>query len=459
MEWLRQSVRDSRKQYRNEVERFMAISAELKGHARRLKDPNNICGSISNMDAATMAKQVDDSNAKATPPKTTSTPAVCVQPMLNFIKVMCSSACKSSPLTADINFGRRSGNRRLLGGIGGTGSSDALDPSNPAKSCSDPCFQPYMSSVMSMMTTVLGNKQCSSLMSDSRRALGPSRSLLGGTTTQSKGALKTMEIMMGMMCSKNAKGDYCMKLYSDMDNQGSGSATSFASAPAGSGSAAACPSAAEKAKLQELGCCWGNMELLFTQAMTMEEKGSGSAVSTKDSLKILRNEAATCGVTLSSKPCSDTAVSVAAIDSTVKLAGVTSAQFNAVAQKAYKKGVAKAAGEGAVVNIKSFKDVTGRRATELQVDSQVQLVGASASSASVAKVQANLQNKAAVQSSIQAEAVSTGSPALQAATVQSSSQATTYKVKGTAAVNSVGASAGSSILLLAVGVALALIQQ
>merc|ERR1719502_1593288 len=105
--------------------------------------------------------------------------------------------------------------RRLLGGQG-----QEVDFNDPGKMCKDPCFSPYMNSMLAFMNTMISDKECTAAFStDKRRSMAPSRMLLGGSMPASS-TMKYMELAMGMLCSKNAKGNYCMKLFNDMDKTG-----------------------------------------------------------------------------------------------------------------------------------------------------------------------------------------------------------------------------------------------
>merc|ERR1712072_1211620 len=88
--------------------------------------------------------------------------------------------------------------RRLLGGDMGD---------SPQEVCEDPCFVPWVRALLKAMGA-LNNPACAAMMDNDRRtAPSSSRRLLGGSNPDAD-QQQQMEVGIGMMCAKNAAGDY-----------------------------------------------------------------------------------------------------------------------------------------------------------------------------------------------------------------------------------------------------------
>jgi len=377
------------------------IIAKISGQDSR-RGKSNGCDSFNTMDAKSMAKAASQGKPKAIP-------ASCMSSILVFMKTLCSPACATSPLTKDFNemtSTRRTpttGGRTLLGGNDGTAQDDDPDPSTM---CGDPCLKPYMSSMVGVLKTIV-DPACKDLISTestSETTEQNNRRLLGGEGKEMTASDVTkIETSMGMLCSKNADGKYCMNLFTSEKDM------TFSSSNEN------CPTA-EKAQLNGLGCCWGNVLALL--ALTDTDKAKPAQMSTA---------AEACGVTLETTPC-QCALNLASVKTTVDLMGVTVTQFNSIAQKAFVAGVAKTAGlDPSSVAITSIKEVTTRRASKLRVESVVTALGEKASD--VGAMNTKLQDKSALQANI-VSASASGSP-LATATVSSSSGVASEEITGT----------------------------
>lgn len=134
-----------------------------------------------------------------------------------------------------------------------------------------------------------------------------------------------------------------------------------------------------------------------------------------EDMALLKQAAADCGVTLDYSKTCVVQVSTAVVKTQVSMAGITVQTFDKTAQGSFKSGVATTAGvTSKEVIITAYSDVTTRRATELQVDSEITLVG----SAAVAKadtVSSSVTDQSLLTSNIQAAAPA--GTALKSATV------------------------------------------
>merc|ERR1712224_190509 len=129
------------------------------------------------------------------------------------------------------------------------------------------------------------------------------------------------------------------------------------------------------------------------------------------------------------------------VNSDVVLGGISIAQFDSKAQQAFKSGTAKTAGvQSNQVSITSFKE-KARRATGLEVKSEVILMGDDTSKA--ASMKAKLNDKAALQTNL--KAADTGS-ALATSDVKSTNSKTGFTVQSSN-VSGAGAMAGSAFTM------------
>merc|ERR1711966_74439 len=331
-------------------------------------------------------------------------PASCTTPMIDFYKnTLCSDVCINSPLLTNISSSRRAGGRQLLGG-------DA--PSDPESACEDACFSPLMAGMITVMKTML--------LPECKTAFASSRRLLGGSTTD-EDSMAALELGFGMLCSENAAGSYCVTLIEGIENTNENT-TGFTSA------STCLASTSLQNSVSSLGCCWGNM---VTLSGIVDDDDS-------DFMEKVSSQAAACNIALSTTPCAS-GMSVATVESTVSLAGITLAQFQTTANEAaFKKGVATTAGVSTNLVAITETTTTARR-SGVQVKSTVTLVGDAANSQST--VQSDLQNTATLQSNIQSADSSSN---LASATVGTSAAASGSIVAGTQATNS-GSSAGMSV--------------
>ena len=365
-------------------------------------------------------------------------PASCITPMIDFLKnTMCSDVCINSPLLANMSSSRRAGGRQLLGGG---------PPSDPETACEDACFSPFMTGMITVMKTML--------LPECKTAFPSSRRLLGGLPDED--SMAALELAFGMMCSKNAAGSYCVTIGEGIKNTNENTTGTldlntyfFVILIIGlligflSGSTCLASTSLQNS-VSSLGCCWGNMVTL-----------SGINSDNDDFMEKVSKQAAACNIALSTTPCASGAwfhqlpqfkcgvnagMSVATVESTVSLAGITLAQFRTTANEAaFKKGVATTAGVSKNLVAITESTATARR-SGVQVKSTVTLAGDAANSKST--VQSNLQNTATLQSNIQSAALihqTSSSSNLASATVGASTAVSGSTVTGTA--NS-GSSAG-----------------
>merc|ERR1711966_24046 len=129
-----------------------------------------------------------------------------------------------------------------------------------------------------------------------------------------------------------------------------------------------------------------------------------------DFAALLDIEAEQCGITLETTPCTNgLGVDIVAIGITTRLSGITAANFDAPSREVYKQAVADTANQPGVtagqVLIIKFADVTVRRDTELEVNSQVILAGSETENAD--SIVAALSNTATFQAAIEALAAGT----------------------------------------------------
>ena len=294
----------------------------------------------------------------------------CVDGLMSFAETLCTPACQKSEM-----FGKSStSGRRLMGG----------DMESPSKACVDPCFSPLMSSFITLMKSAGNpeNPKCASLYdSSSRRNMG--RKLLGGNMDNMDS--NQVEIILGSLCSKNAKGDYCMELLEQIDNSSStsespsdrdakcasncdeqsdypsvGSSCNEIPCPTcdnlfttscktcattyGCGGCLDCNIAnsgecniqSNKIKMMKgLGCCFGTLVVMSSVA-----DSTTSTTSMANGVQDLK----TCGVTVSTTPCPMAGIEQVEVKAQTKLSGITIALFDSAAQTAFKKGMAKTAG-------------------------------------------------------------------------------------------------------------------
>jgi len=206
---------------------------------------------------------------------------------------------------------------------------------------------------------------------------------------------------------------------------------------------------AEKTAMEGLGCCFGTM---FAMAGLADE----SSTKTKDDPAAIANQMAACGMTLSSTPCAMPGIKQTEVKAQTKLAGVTVAQFDSTAQTAFKAGMAKTCGVASQkVVISGFKETTVRRATGLEVDSQVLLTGDAVDTAS--SVKTKMADTSALTTNIQAAGTSSN---LASASVSSSASQTSAVVAAdpSVQVGAVGMSAQASLATLALCLAAALMR-
>lgn len=138
---------------------------------------------------------------------------------------------------------------------------------------------------------------------------------------------------------------------------------------------------------------------------------------------------------------------MAVVKNTMDLAGVTAKQFQSPSmQTAFTKGFATTAAVSEDrVAITGFKEVTTRRATNLEVDTQVTLVGTEATATKTSTISTKLSDKTALQANIQTEATNSGATGLSSATVESTTTAAPVITTGTnPALNGGGGSSSSS---------------
>merc|ERR1711907_552368 len=360
-------------------------------------------------------------------------PDSCYTPVLDLVKTMCTSACQNSPM-----FNGGSSNRRLLVGIG----TDS--PGSPSSACNDPCFQPFMSGMIKAMTA-MSNSECANAFGSNRRSSG--RKLLGGQSMSSSDQAK-MEMVFGMLCTKNANGAYCMDQIEQMDRMEADGNSALDSACASNctqttgasvgsvcnqtlcpecdnnvslpacktcatnnggcgacvdcyvANADQCPMADnEKQFIQGLGCCFGT---IFAMAGIADESSTAESADPA----AIANELAACGITVSTTPCAMPGIEQTEVKAVTKLAGVTVAQFDSAAQTAFKSAMATTADVTAnKVIISGFSATTVRRSTGLEVDSQILLTGNAVSSAS--SVQTRMQDSTALATNLQSSGAST----------------------------------------------------
>lgn len=304
-----------------------------------------------------------------------------------------------------------------------------------------------------------------------------------------------VEIILGSLCSKNAKGDYCMELLEQIDNSSStsespsdrdakcasncdeqsdypsvGSSCSEIPCPTcdnlfttscktcattyGCGGCLDCNIAnsgecniqSNKIKMMKgLGCCFGTFVVM-----------SSVADARPDHIAVRRRvqDLKTCGVTVSTTPCPMAGIEQVEVKAQTKLSGITIALFDSAAQTAFKKGMAKTAGVSEKkVAILDYSEVTVRRAAGLQVDSQVLLTGSAVDTASA--VNAKISDTTALAANIQAEAP-TGS-AMKTVAVTSSSGTMVKVAADTTQVGGNGMTAQVSVASTLVGTLLSLL--
>jgi len=339
-------------------------------------------------------------------------PASCITPMIDFLKnTMCSDVCINSPLLTNMFSSRRAGGRQLLGGG---------EPSDPETACEDACFSPFMTGMITVMKTML-LPECKTAFPSSRRLLGG-----GGSGLPDEDSMAALELAFGMLCSKNAAGSYCVTIGEGISNTNENT-TGFLS-----GSTCLASTSLQNS-VSSLGCCWGNMVTL---------SGLDSDDDDSDFMEKVSKQAAACNIALSTTPCAS-GITVATVESTVSLAGITLAVFQTTANEfAFKKGVATTAGVSKNLVAITESTATARR-SGVQVKSTVTLAGDAANSKST--VQSNLQNTATLQSNIQSAALihqTSSSSNLASATVGASTAVSGSTVTGTS--NS-GSSAGMSV--------------
>merc|ERR1711907_232148 len=360
--------------------------------------------------------------------------------------------------------------------------------------CNDPCFQPFMSGMIKAMTA-MSNSECANAFGSNRRSSG--RKLLGGQSMSSSDQAK-MEMVFGMLCTKNANGAYCMDQIEQMDRMEAegnsaldtacasnctqttgasvGSACNQTLCPVCSNNvylpacktcatnaggcgacvdcyvanADQCPMADnEKQFIQGLGCCFGTM---FAMAGIADE----SSTSESADPAAVANELAACGITVSTTPCAMPGIEQTEVKAVTKLAGVTVAQFDSAAQTAFKSAMATTADVTAnKVIISGFSATTVRRSTGLEVDSQILLTGNAVSSAS--SVQTRMQDSTALATNLHSSGASTS---LASTTVASSSAQTgaTVAADPTVQVGSTGMTAPVSLATLVLCLAATLIR-
>jgi len=426
-------------------------------------------------------KETCDATKSLTPAQlaqSQNVPEKCAAGMLNLLSTMCTPDCQKSPM---LSGSRRDSAPSFMADFGSTKTaSRALlggDMSDASKACTDPCFQPLMTSMIKYMG-VQADPDCAAAEPSS------SRRLLGGQSAKEQ---EQAEISMGFLCAKNAKGDYCMDLMQALDSSSSASkpptaAPTPAATPAsgcnevevgtnidivaGALYAAdgsvhvptpdefgtnktvpqaglwcpgvkACSTGAKPVvtQLGDMGCCFGTM-LMMAAADTSSSSSSSSsggdgggtngtnsqqtATASEsgdifEDMALLKQAAADCGVTLDYSKTCVVQVSTAVVKTQVSMAGITVQTFDKTAQGSFKSGVATTAGvTSKEVIITAYSDVTTRRATELQVDSEITLVG----SAAVAKadtVSSSVTDQSLLTSNIQAAAPA--GTALKSATV------------------------------------------
>jgi len=168
----------------------------------------------------------------------------------------------------------------------------------------------------------------------------------------------------------------------------------------------------------------------------------------KDFQNLLQN-ADKCGIKVNYTPCNGgSAYEIARIPATIKLSGISAAQFTTAVQNEFKAGVAKTAGVGEkAITLLSFKD-TRRSGITVNYEVLVVTTGGASAASKAGDIQKKLQNKSELQKNIQAQAGTT-SP-LKTASV-SSATATSAQVSGTDGTDSYTYdSAGLAAWLLAV---------
>jgi hypothetical protein len=403
--------------------------------------------------------------------KDPNAPAKCGDAYLKMFNTMCTPDCQKSPMMKSVFSPSPPKMRRLLGGV---------DTSKPSTMCKDPCFVPIMSATLAMIP-VMNDPKCAQ-SSGGRR-------LLGGSTMSAADAKKT-EDMLGLMCSKNEAGKYCMDVFETMgkinttDDRTSEQWTTCKTecSSCSSSSIKACDSACAnvqstvcsdcakqkgcstcltcfktKAKdkcsmpaslkkpYADLGCCWGTAFAMASAAdlSTSSSKTPAPAPAPQMDITKFNAEFSKCGITLSAAPCKPKGVDIKSVETDTKLSGVTIAQFDTKAQTAFKKGLAKTAGtKSSQVVITSYK-ATSRRSAGLDVKTQITLMGSDTSKASSLKTK--LSDKAALQKNLK-EADSTS--ALASATVTSSSSKDGFSVKGEGVSSSSSRSKGISAAVL-----------
>lgn len=283
---------------------------------------------------------------------------------------------------------------------------------------------------------------------------------------------------MAMMCSKNAKGAYCMKVFEKFETDAGtnerdtacknnctscsktsqkkcklcenniyGKECANCAAQEGAG-CTACVNcyktndklcsmdAASKQKLEDSGCCFGTMVAMA--ALDKDPKSS------KMDIAHMNRELEKCGISskISSTPCATVGIKMSSVKSDVVLGGITVAQFDTKAQQAFKSGTAKTAGvQSNQVSITSFKE-KARRSTGLEVKSEVILMGDDTSKASSMK--AKLNDKAALQTNL--KAADAGS-ALSTSDVKSTNSKTGFTVESSNVSSGAGAMAGSAFTM------------
>jgi len=426
------------------------------------------CEQMTSMDAATM-KQALNSQA----------PDSCFNGMMSLLKTMCTPACQKSPLFKTESGSENGAGRRLLGGAS-TGSASA--------SCKDPCFAPFMQSVVGYLKSST-DPACKDMIPNSnstRRNMG--RALLGGDSMTPEATTK-MEMSFGMLCTKNAKGGYCMDLIEKLGNETKGSPSAREqtcaknctettgnsigseckkeSCPScnnnifqpsckacaiganGCGGCVDCErannamcgmSSGEKDAIKNFGCCYGTMIAI-----------AGLADDNGPDVAEMSRQISNCGVEVSTLPCAMTGIKQTQVVAQTTLSGVTVAQFDSSAQTAFKTGMAKTIGvDSQKVTISSFKAATVRRATGLEVDTQVLLTGDAVDTASAVKTK--MADKSLLTTNIKA-AAPTGS-SLKSATVASSSGTVSATVGGEISASGMAAQAPLATLLVCLAAAL-----
>jgi len=348
-------------------------------------------------------------------------PVTCYTVMFDFMKVACNADCKKSPLAKNLfSPAPPPGGRRLLGGISGDSAKDANDPTTQ---CADPCFSPLMSSLVKTMR-IMADPKCapvfaadSSSSSGGRRDMAGStpaigRRLLGGASSGSKTSdsdMRNIEVAFGLLCTKNANGQYCMKLFDDTAKLESAASTA-GQLPSVTDSTSCVLPQSFQTNLKSLGCCWNTM--LILSSMSMSNETAADKVSFNSHKAEMIAQAKQCSITLVETPCGGGGVSLASVKSTMTLSGLTPSQFDKATQKKFEQGVEKQIGQPAgSVAVTSFKAV---RRSGLEVQSTTTLVGDA--TAKTADIQAKLDDKTAMTTKLQAEGGNLGSATISSAT-------------------------------------------